>query len=141
MKYVRWALGALVGLYVLRNLYYWVLTAGSKSGLMPLSGDNVGFQSLIDAIALWQVVVWAVAIAAYAVAALRLLRGGKALVPLAAGFVLDGGLYLMMRQIPAYQAAPAQVQQIDMLCLAAVAVAVVITWWTERSSAPSAAAA
>jgi hypothetical protein len=140
MKYLRPALGVLLGLYVLRSLYYFALTVGSKTGLMPLTGDNAGFQSLVDSIAVWQVVLWGVAIAAYAVATFRYFRGGKALLPLAVGFVLDGAMYLMLRGMPAYQAAPQEVQQLDLLCLVAVAVAVVVTWWTERS-APSAAAA
>jgi len=141
MKYLRWALGVLLGLYVLRNLYYFALTVGSKTGLMPLTGDNAGFQSLVNSLAVWHVVLWGVSIAAYAVATVRYFRGGKALIPVAVGFVLDGAMYLMLRGMPAYQAAPQQVQQVDMLCLVAIAVAVVVTWWTERSAAPSAAAA
>jgi hypothetical protein len=141
MKYLRWALGVLLGLYVVRNLYYFALTVGSKTGLMPLTGANTGFQSLVDSIPVWQVVLWGAAIAAYVVATVRYFRGGKALIPLAVGFVLDGAMYLMLRGMPAYQAAPQEVQQLDLLCLVVVAVAVVVTWWTERSASPSAAAA
>lgn len=141
MKYLRWALGVLLGLYVLRNLYYFALTVGDKTGAMPLSGANVAFKPLVDSLGWLHVGLWAVAIIGYVVATLRYFRGGKALIPLVVGGAFDAITYMMLRTIPAYQAAPQQVQQIDQLCLIGVLVAVVLTWWTERSSAPASAAA
>ena len=141
MKYLRWALGVLVGLYVLRNLYYFVLTVGGKTGMMPLTGANTGFEPLVAAFAWWQLVAWAVAIGAYAMATVRYFRGGKALIPLVVGFLIDAAMLVMLRGMAAYQqVVPADVQQMDIICIAGVFVAVVLTWWTERSSSSNAAA-
>jgi hypothetical protein len=137
MKYLRPALGVLLGLYVLRSLYFFVLTAGAKLGLM--AGGQ--YSSLIDAIPVWQVVIWAVAIIGYAIAVYRYFRGGKALVPLVVAYVLDTGFYLLIKGVPAYTATvSAQDQQIDMISVGVLLVVVALTWWTERS-APAAAAA
>lgn len=142
MKYLRWALGVLLGLYVLRNLYYFALTIGDKTGAMPLTGANAGFKPFTDAFAWWQVAIWVVLIAAYVVATLRLFRGGKATVPLAVGFVLDAASLIIMRGMATYQQiVPADVKQMDIICVVAVLVALVVVWWTERSSAPTTATA
>jgi hypothetical protein len=137
MKYLRPALGVLLGLYVLRSLYFFSLTAGAKLGLMA-AGQ---YGSLIDAIPIWQVVIWGAAIVAYVVAVVRFFRGGKALIPLVVAFVLDTGFYLLIKGVPAYAATVSpQDQQIDMISVGVLLVVIVLTWWTERS-APAAAAA
>jgi len=142
MKYLRPALGVLLGLYVLRNLYYFALTVGDKTGAMPLTGANAGFKPFTDALAWWQIAIWTVLIIAYVIATLRLFRGGKATVPLAVGFVLDAASLIIMRGMATYQQiVPADVQQMDIICVVAVLVGLVVVWWTERSSAPTAAAA
>lgn len=137
MKYLRPALGVLVGLYALRSLYFFTLTAGVKLGAM---GPGQ-YGSLIDAIPVWQVVIWGVAIVGYAIAVYRYFRGGKALIPLVVAYVLDTGFYLLIKDVPAYTATvSAQDRQIDMISVGVLLVVVVLTWWTERS-APAAAAA
>jgi hypothetical protein len=137
MKYLRPALGALLGLYVLRSLFFFGLTVAHMAGLTA----SAQYGALIDAFAAWQVVLWGVAIVAYIIATLRLFRGGKALIPLAAGLVLDTAFYMMIKDIPAYATSlSAMDQQIDLYGLAALVVVALVTWWTERS-APAPAAA
>jgi len=131
MKYLRPALGALLGLYVLRSLYFFALAAGGKFGMM----DPGQYATLIDAIPVWQIVVWGLAIVAYVVATIRFFRGGKALMPLAIGFILDAGFYLLLKNVPAYVAqVSAQDQQIDMLSMFVLLVMIAVTWWTERDA-------
>jgi hypothetical protein len=139
MKYVRWALGVLVGLYTLMGLYHTVLTVGHKAGVALPGG--AGMEGLMDAIAWWQVAIWLVAMVAYGVAAWRLLRGGKALVPYVVGFVLDTAAWLMLKSTAAYQAAftPEQLQM-DYYVMGALLVGLALTWWTERDSASAIAA-
>jgi len=137
MKYLRPALGVLLGLYVLRSLFFFGLTVAHKAGLTA----SAQYGALIDAFPLWQVLLWGVAIAAYIVATLRFFRGGKALIPLVAGLVLDTAFYVMIKDIPAYAASlSAMDQQIDLYGLAALVVIALVTWWTERR-APAPAAA
>ena len=143
MKYVRLALGALLGLYVLLGLYHMGVTVGHKAGLLTsLPGDAARVVPLMNALAWWQVAVWVVAIVAYAIAAWRLLRGGKALVPYLVAFVLDPAVWLIVKSGAVYnQVFSASEQQMDYYIMGALLVGLVLTWWTERGSAPSAAAA
>jgi hypothetical protein len=141
MKYVRWALGVLVGLYTLMGLYHVVLTVGHKSGMALALPGATEMAGLMDAIAWWQVAVWVVAMVAYGLAAWRLLRGGKALVPYVVGFVLDTAAWLMLKSTAAYQAAftPEQLRM-DYYVMGALLVGLVLTWWTERDSTSAIAA-
>ena len=137
MKYLRPALGVLLGIYVLRSLVFFALTVGHMTGVAA----SAQYGALIDTFAVWQVVLWGVAIAAYIVATLRLFRGGKALIPLAGGLVLDTAFYMMIKDIPAYAASLSVMdQQIDLYGLAAVVAVALITWWTERTTTAAATA-
>jgi len=142
MKYVRWALGVLVGLYALTALYHMVLTVGHKTGMamsLPGAADMGG---LMDAIAWWQVVVFLLAVIGYGVAAFRLLRGGKALVPYAAALVLDAIGWLTIRSTAAYQSAfSAEQLQMDYYVMGALLIGLALVWWTERDASPTVVAA
>jgi hypothetical protein len=138
MKYLRWALGALVGLYVLRNLYYFGLTVGSKTGAMALTGDNAAVKPFVDALAWWFIVLWAALIVAYTIAAFRFLRGGRATIPMLVAVVLDAGTLFVMRGMATYQQLiPTDVKQLDLIGVITMAVVLVLAWWTERGSAPA----
>lgn len=142
MKYLRWALGVLLGLYVLRNLYYFALTVGAKTGAMPLTGDNAAVKPFVDSLALWFVALWAVLIVAYAIASFRFFRGGKATTPLLVAVALDAVTLFIMRSMATYQQlVPADVKQLDLIGVVTMAAVLVIAWWTERGSAPTSTAA
>jgi len=142
MKYLRWALGVLLGLYVLRNLFYFTLTVGSKTGAMPLTGDNTAVGPFVDALAWWFIALWAVLIVAYTIAAFRFIRGGKATIPLLVAVVLDAVTLFIMRGMTTYQQLiPADVKQLDLIGVIVMVAVLAITWWTERGAAPASAAA
>ncbi|HYG28371.1 MAG TPA: hypothetical protein VD906_15895 [Caulobacteraceae bacterium] len=143
MKYVRLALGALLALYTAMGLYNVALTIGAKSGLLAvLPAGAERYQPLVEAIQWWQVIAWLVATALYAVAAWRLLRGGRATLVFLAGFVVDTVVWLSAKAMPAHrQVFSAQEQQMEYILMGAVLVGLVLTWWTEREQAPTAAAA
>jgi hypothetical protein len=142
MKYVRMVLGVLVGLYSLMGLYHVVSTISHKTGMNLAIPGAAEMAGLMDAIAWWQVAVFAVASVAYGIAAWRLLRGGKALIPYAAAFVLDTVAWMALKGTAAYQAAfTAQELQMDYYIMGVLLLGLVLTWWTERDNAPSPAAA
>lgn len=141
MKYLRWALGVLLGLYALMGLYPAGVTVGHKTGLLTnLPADAARMVPLMDAMAWWQVVVWIAALLILGFAAWRLLRGGKALLPFAIGFVVDIGGWLTVQSMDAYrQIFTARELQMDYYILGGLLVALLLTWWIERT--PPAAAA
>ena len=142
MKYVRLALGVLVGLYALTGLYHAGLTIGHKTGAIAAGGEAVRMIPLMDAMAWWQVVIWVAGLVVFLVAAWRLLRGGKALKPYVVAFVINIGGWLTIQGSDAYaQVFTAAERQIDYYMLAALVGIGAAIWWTERDTAPAIAAA
>ena len=142
MKYVRLVLGVLVALYAAMGLYNFGMTIAVKGGTMALPASMAKFAPLVEAVAWWQVIALTVVLLIYLAAAWRLLRGGKAFMPYLIAVVLDTALWLYAKTMPAYQQVftPAD-QQMEYAVMGAVVVGLVITWWTERTPSPSAAAA
>ena len=142
MKYVRLVLGVLVALYAVMGLYNFGVSAAVKAGAMALPQPMAKYAPLVEAIAWWQIVALVVMLAIYLAAAWRLLRGGKAFAPYLVAFLLDTSLWLYAKTMPAYQQVFTTAdQQIEYGMMATVAVGLLITWWTERSSAPAPSAA
>ena len=142
MKYVRLVLGVLVALYAAMGLYNFGTTIAVKGGMMALPASMAKFAPLVEAVAWWQVIALIVTLLIYLVAAWRLLRGGKAFTPYLVALGLDVALWLYAKTMPAYQQvfSPAD-QQMEYAVMGAVVVGLVITWWSERTPSPSAAAA
>ena len=142
MKYVRLALGVLVGLYALTGLYHAGLTIGHKTGAIAAGGEAVRMIPLMDAMAWWQVVIWVAGLVVFLVAAWRLLRGGKALKPYVVAFVINIGGWLTIQGSDAYaQVFTAAERQIDYYMLAALVGIGAAISWTERDTATAAAVA
>ena len=142
MKYVRLVLGVLVALYAAMGLYNFGMTIAVKGGTMALPASMAKFAPLVEAVAWWQVIALTVVLLIYLAAAWRLLRGGKAFMPYLIAVVLDTALWLYAKTMPAYQQVfTAADQQMEYAVMGAVVVGLVITWWTERTPSPSAAAA
>lgn len=142
MKYVRLVLGVLVAVYAVTGLYNFGVSAAVKAGAMALPQSMAKFAPLVEAIAWWQIVALMVMLAIYLTAAWRLLRGGKAFAPYLVAVVLDTALWLYAKTMPAYQQvfSPAD-QQMEYAVMGAVVVGLLVTWWSERTQAPTAAAA
>jgi hypothetical protein len=138
MKYVRWALGALVAVYSLMGLYHAGLTIGHKTGTYVATDEmTVRMVPLMDAMAWWQVALWVLSLAFMLVAAWRLIRGGKAFMPYVVGFVLNIGGWLTTQA--AYQAVFTEAErQFDYYMIAAMVIIAAVIWWTERDAAPAA---
>ena len=142
MKYVRLVLGVLVALYAVMGLYNFGVSAAVKAGAMALPQPMAKYAPLVEAIAWWQIVALVVMLAIYLAAAWRLLRGGKAFAPYLVAVVLDTALWLYAKTMPAYQQVfTAADQQIEYALMGAVVAGLLVTWWSERTSAPTAAAA
>ena len=142
MKYVRLVLGVLVALYAAMGLYNFGTTIAVKGGMMALPASMARYAPLVEAVAWWQVIALIVTLLIYLVAAWRLLRGGKAFAPYLVAFLLDTALWLYAKTMPAYQQVFTTAdQQIEYGMMGTVAVGLLITWWTERSSAPAPSAA
>ena len=142
MKYVRLVLGVLVALYAVMGLYNFGVSAAVKAGAMALPQPLARYAPLVEAIAWWQIVALVVMLAIYLAAAWRLLRGGKAFAPYLVAVVLDTALWLYAKTMPAYQQvfSPAD-QQMEYAVMGAVVAGLLVTWWSERTQAPTAAAA
>ena len=142
MKYVRLVLGVLVALYAAMGLYNFGMTIAVKGGTMALPASMAKFAPLVEAVAWWQVIALTVVLLIYLAAAWRLLRGGKAFMPYLIAVVLDTALWLYAKTMPAYQQvfSPAD-QQMEYAVMGAVVVGLLVTWWSERTQAPTAAAA
>jgi branched-subunit amino acid ABC-type transport system permease component len=139
MKYVRIALGVLLGLYALMGLFNFGTGAAVKSGAMALPASMAKYGPLIEALAWWQVIALIVTMLIYLVAAWRLIRGGKALILYLVAVVIDTALWLYAKTMPVYGEVftPAELQM-EYAFMGAVVVGFLIVWWTERSSAPTA---
>ena len=142
MKYVRLVLGVLVALYAAMGLYNFGMTIAVKGGMMALPDSMAKYAPLVEAVAWWQVIALIVTLLIYLVAAWRLLRGGKAFAPYLVAFLLDTALWLYAKTMPAYQQVftPAD-QQMEYAVMGAVVVGLLVTWWSERTPAPTAAPA
>lgn len=143
MKYVRWALGALVGIYALMGLWHAGLTIAHKSGAYVSTDEMVArMVPLMEAMAWWQVALWVLSLAFMLLATWRLIRGGAAFMPYVVGFVLNIGGWLTIQGSAAYQGAfSAAERQMDYYMLAGLVFIAVIIWWTERERAPAATVA
>lgn len=143
MKFVRMALGVLLGLYVLLGGYHAVVTIGHKTGAMTaLPADAQRVVPLMDAIGWWQILLWIVALVLYAVVAWRLLRAINTARLFAVAFVVDIVGFLTVRTMPVYTQVftPAELR-VDYYITGALVLALLVTWWSERGSSPSTAAA
>ena len=142
MKYVRLVLGVLVALYAAMGLYNFGMTIAVKGGMMALPASMAKYAPLVEAVAWWQVIALTVVLLIYLAAAWRLLRGGKAFIPYLIAVVLDTALWLYAKTMPAYQQVfTAADQQMEYAVMGAVVAGLLVTWWSERTQAPTAAAA
>lgn len=132
MKFLRIALGLVVGAYALFSLFPIGTNAAYKLGLLHASGDEARLIPVWEATPWWQLAVWAALVAFFAHVAWRLIRGRAALTAYVAALVMDAALWWTMQTQPAYQEAftPAELQ-IDYLTLLSMAVVGGLIWWAE----------
>lgn len=142
MKLLRWALGAVTGLWALYSAYPLVMITLYKvhvGGEVP--ADAQRFVPLMEATAWWQLLVWAVSVILLLVAAWRLLRGGKAFAPFALSVVISAAHWWYMVSGPVYtKVFTAQELMADYYILAGEVVVGLLIWWSERSKSTAAAA-
>jgi hypothetical protein len=137
MKILRIALGVIVGLYGLVLALPLLRNSLFKLGrLHNLSGDRARMVPLWQATAWWQLAIWLIAVALMLAAAFRLFAGRSALAIFAAGFVVDAGLWWMLRGGAAYQQAftPLQLRS-DYYTLSFMLLVGAVIWLVERPRA------
>ena len=142
MRILRYVLGALIGAYALFSLFPIATDAAFKLGMYDNpTGVVARMIPLWQATSWWHLVLWLVVVALFLVAAWRLLRGGRALAPYAAAFILDMVLWATMKTLPAYRQVftPAELQS-DGYILAFMVVCGVLIWFVERRPAQPAQA-
>jgi hypothetical protein len=132
MKYLRVALGVLVGAYALYSLFPIGTNAAYKLGLLGVSEGEARLIPLWEATPWWQLAVWAALTAFLLHVAWRLVRGRTALTAYVVALLLYAALWWTMQAQPAYQQAftPAELQ-LDYLMLLAMALVGGLIWWVE----------
>lgn len=137
MKYLRWALGVLIGFYALISLLPLGSTVLFKLGKLDAAAAEMQrYVPLMNEMAPWHLVLWLVGVVLYLVAVWRLFRGGQALMAYLAAFVLDVVSLYVMRGGQAYaQVFTADELKMDYYILAALAVGGLLIWLTERAKA------
>jgi hypothetical protein len=143
MRFVRMALGVVVGAYGVFSLFPIVANVLYKAGQMPApTGDAARMVPLWEATAWWELAVWTAVVALFLVIGFRLVRGRPALGLYLLTLIADGALWWVMHAKEAYQRAftPAELQA-DYVVLAAMALVGVLIWFAERRPAPHPASA
>lgn len=137
MRYLRWAIAALLTIYCLWSLIPLGGTAAWKAGLVELPADQVRYQPLMEATPWLQLALWAVVIGLYLFAAWRLVRARPAFRIYAAAFVLDVVNYAWVRATGVYDDVMGDAITTDYLILAGLFAVGVYLWWSERGGRPA----
>lgn len=142
MRILRMALGVLVALAALWELYPLSMTLGYKMHLLAATGAEAKYAPLMQATQWWQIAIWIAVTVLFALSAWRLLRGGRALVVFATAFVLQLIGWWLFHDMPVYRQtfSPAELQM-DYYILGAMLVIGVLIWWTENRGEASEGAA
>ena len=137
MRYLRWAIAALLGVYCLWSLMPLGGTAAYKAGMVELPADQLKYQPLMEATPWAQLALWAVVVALYLYAVWRLVRGRPAFRIYAVAFALDLVNYAWVRATGVYDDVMGEAITTDYLILAGMFAVGVYLWWSERGAPPA----
>jgi hypothetical protein len=134
MKYLRWALGVLIGVWGLWSAYPLVMTALYKAhvgGEPP--ADVQKYVPLMQATPWWELLLWLATVLLLLTAAWRLFRNGRAFGPYALAFAVGMIHWGIMQSRPVYhQVFTAQELRMDYAIFAGEIVIGLLLWWRER---------
>ena len=142
MKWLRWALVALTGLYALMSCMPAFSTLAYKFGVRYPDGMLAETEPLMIATTTPILTMWMAALVLYVAAAVMLAtRKGKAFAAYALAFGVDLSIWLMMSGTEAYaQVFPPDQRTMDLAYMAVLVLIGFGYWWVERKSAAPAAA-
>ncbi len=135
MRYLRWAIAALLAVYCLWSLMPLGGTAAWKAGLLELPPEQAKYQPLMESTPWLQLALWAVVIGLYLYVVWRLARGRPAFRIYAAAFVLDMVNYAWVRATGVYDDVMGEALMADYAIIALLLAGGGYIWWSERRGA------